>query len=144
MRSCHRTAYRIWYTIAHMKQAMNWFWGVLGLLIIVGIGVSWYAGRVETPSNLGGFAQCLKDKGAIFYGAFWCPHCQNTKKLFGSAAEALPYIECSTPDGRGQLQVCKDAKIDSYPTWVFADASRLLGEVPLSQLAEKTSCTLPQ
>ncbi len=90
------------------------------------------------------FATCLKDKGATFYGAFWCPHCQAQKKLFGSSVKLLPYVECSTPDGSGQLQACIDKQIKSYPTWVFADGSILNGEIPLAQLAEKTSCTLPQ
>ena len=48
------------------------------------------------PSNLEPFAQCLKEEGAVFYGAFWCPHCQRTKAMFGSAAASLPYVECST------------------------------------------------
>jgi thiol-disulfide isomerase/thioredoxin len=89
------------------------------------------------------FAECIKAGGATFYGAFWCPHCQNEKKLFGDAEKFLPYVECSTPDGTAQLQVCKDASIQSYPTWVFKDGSRQTGEVPLAQLAEKTGCALP-
>ncbi len=95
------------------------------------------------PGLLDSFATCLKAKGATFYGAFWCPHCQAQKKLFGSSVKLLPYVECSTADGSGQTQVCIDKKIASYPTWEFADMSRLTGEIPLAQLAEKTSCTLP-
>ncbi len=29
-------------------------------------------------------AEHLKDKGVLFYGASWCPHCQEQKRLFGS------------------------------------------------------------
>ena len=92
------------------------------------------------------FAQCLKDKGAVFYGTFWCPHCQAQKALFGKSVKYLPYIECSTPDSQGQLQVCKDANITSYPTWEFNASStdRLIGEIELSVLAEKTGCELPE
>ena len=90
------------------------------------------------------FAQCIKASGATFYGAFWCPHCQNEKKLFGDAVQFLPYVECSTPDGNAQLQVCEDSSIKSYPTWVFKDGSRLIGEVPFYQLAQKTGCALPK
>lgn len=88
------------------------------------------------------FAQCLKDSGAKFYGTFWCPHCKNQKAMFGRSANLLPYIECSTPDGQGQLQVCKDAQIKGYPTWEFANGERLTGEVALEDLASKTSCPL--
>lgn len=89
------------------------------------------------------FAQCIKASGATFYGAFWCPHCQNQKAMFGDAVKFLPYVECSTPDGAAQLQICKDASVTSYPTWVFKDGSRLTGEVPLATLAQKTGCPLP-
>lgn len=96
------------------------------------------------PGELDAFASCLGEKGATFYGAFWCPHCQTQKKMFGKSAKLLPYIECSTPDGRGQLPSCTEQKIEGYPTWEFADGSRFTGEVPLKTLAEKTLCNLPQ
>ena len=90
------------------------------------------------------FATCLKDKGAKFYGAFWCPHCQAQKAMFGKSASLLPYVECSTSDGQSQTQTCIDKKITSYPTWEFVDGSRFTGEIELSVLGEKTSCELPQ
>ncbi len=120
-----------------------WIWVVSALVIIGGV-VWWSSSQTASgPSNLDSFAQCLKDKGATFYGAFWCPHCQNQKKMFGSSAKLLPYVECSTPDGQGQTQICKDKKISGYPTWIFADGSQLTGEIPLADLAAKTSCQLP-
>ncbi len=98
----------------------------------------------KMPGKYDTFAQCLKDKGAIFYGAFWCPHCKAEKALFGSSVKLLPYVECSTSDAKDQTQACKDKKIESYPTWEFVDGSRLNGEIPLDKLAEKTQCVLPQ
>ena len=95
------------------------------------------------PGKLDGFAQCLKDKGALFYGAFWCPHCKNQKALFGGSQKLLHYVECSTPDGTAQLPVCTAQNVHGYPTWIFKDGSRLSGEVSLATLAEKTGCTLP-
>ena len=68
------------------------------------------------PGKYDTFATCLKDKGATFYGAFWCPHCQAQKKLFCSSAKLLPYVECSTADGQGQNKICTDAGIAGYPT----------------------------
>lgn len=89
-------------------------------------------------------AQCLKDSGAVFYGAFWCPHCIRQKELFGKeGVAALAYVECATPDGNSQTQICRDKKIESYPTWEFKDGTRLTGEVSLATLAEKTSCADP-
>lgn len=114
---------------------------ILGLVIVAGIVVSRVANR--KTGELDGFTQCLKEKGAIFYGAFWCPHCQNQKKLFGSSEKYLPYIECSTPDGSAQIRECREKKIEGYPTWEFADGSRESGELSLDRLAEKTGCVLP-
>lgn len=85
-------------------------------------------------------AQCLKDNGATFFGAFWCPHCKKQKELFGAAEKALPYVECSTSDGNGQTPICKDKKIESYPTWEFKDGSRLMGEQTFAVLAAKSDC----
>ena len=96
-----------------------------------------------SQTNYSGFASCLGEKNATFYGAFWCPHCQNQKALFGKAAGLLPYVECSTPDGRGQLPTCGTQGIQSYPTWIFSDGTRLTGEIPLQTLASKTGCELP-
>jgi hypothetical protein len=106
--------------------------------------VAWLIMTPGKPGKLDTFASCIAESGAKFYGAFWCPHCQNQKALFGRSARLLPYIECSTPDGQSQLPVCRDANVGSYPTWEFADGSRLTGEVPLADLATKTSCELPQ
>ncbi len=88
-------------------------------------------------------ASCLTEKGAKFYGAFWCPHCQEQKKVFGASQKLLPYIECSTANAAGQLPVCIEAKVESYPTWEFADGSRITGGLTPMQLAEKTDCPLP-
>ena len=118
------------------------FWVVILVLVVAGIGAAFLIKAPE--SNLEPFARCLGEKGATFYGAFWCPHCQRTKAMFGSAAKSLPYVECSNPDGKTQTQICIDKKIQSYPTWEFKDGSRLTGERTLQELAEKTQCTLPK
>ena len=98
---------------------------------------------VNTGTPVAQFTQCLADKGALFYGAFWCPHCQDQKKLFGDAQKLLPYVECSTSDGNGQTQICKEKGITGYPTWMFADGSKAEGKQSFAQLSEKTGCTLP-
>jgi thiol-disulfide isomerase/thioredoxin len=122
------------------------FFLIIGLLILGTIAAVLLQSNSlpAGPGKYDAFAQCLKDKGAVFYGAFWCPHCQDEKKLFGSSEKFLPYVECSTPDASGQTQACIDKKITGYPTWIFADGSQLSGEIPLQQLADKTSCVLPQ
>jgi len=93
-------------------------------------------------SQYNNFAKCLTDKGVKFYGAFWCSHCNNQKTMLGTSMQYVDYIECSTPDGQGQTQVCLDANIDSYPTWEFSGGSRIKGEMALLQLSQKSGCSL--
>jgi len=128
-----------------MNTSKNIFIGSIIIAIFVLGGAGWYyAKQSKIPGKYDDFAICLKDKGAIFYGAFWCPHCQNQKKMFGKSAKLLPYVECSTANGKGQLAICEEKEITGYPTWIFADESRLGGEVSFETLAEKTECVLPQ
>jgi len=116
---------------------------ILGIAGLITVGViSLYFLNPDKPGGYDEFALCIKDSGAVFYGAFWCPHCQSQKKMFGSSAKLLPYVECSTPDGRAQTKYCDDLGIDGYPTWTFKDGSRLSGEIPLQTLSEKTSCPI--
>jgi len=95
-------------------------------------------------NKLDTLAQCIEKSGAKFYGAFWCSHCRAQKvlftTLFGSAVQYLPYIECSTPDTNGQLEVCNKAGVRAYPTWKFSDGSSQEGAMTLEQLSQKTSC----
>lgn len=119
---------------------------ILCVCIIAGLV---YARNHSTPREVAvavspydSFAQCLADKGAKFYGTFWCPHCKEQKELF-KQSKKLPYIECSDTSGQNQLAVCKEAGIESYPTWIFTDGSRLTGKQEFSKLAEKTGCVAP-
>lgn len=109
--------------------------------VIVGGVVIWK--RSQGPGKYDGFAQCLEEQNAVFYGAFWCPHCTAQKNMFGSSKKLLPYVECSTPDRRSQVPYCTEREITSYPTWEFADGSRETGTLPIEALAEKTGCELP-
>jgi hypothetical protein len=122
-----------------MKKHLNLIPALIAVLAISGIIY------VMLPSHkYDEFAQCLEDEGTLFYGAFWCTHCQNQKALFGASKEFLPYIECSTADGKDMTQQCKDEGIKGFPTWKFADGSVESGELSLQRLSEKTSCPLPE
>jgi thiol-disulfide isomerase/thioredoxin len=96
------------------------------------------------PGKYDEFATCLTESGARMYGAYWCSHCQDQKKEFGSSWEFVEYIECSLPNNGGQTQACITAEIESYPTWEFEDDSRKQGLVSLEDLSEKSGCELPE
>lgn len=113
---------------------------LIASLIVIRNNSTTTADAITTPYD--SFAQCLADAGAKFYGAYWCPHCQDQKKLFKNSKK-LPYIECSTPDGKNRTQICIDEKITGYPTWKFADGSVADGEQTFEELSKKTNCPIP-
>ena len=75
----------------------------------------------------------LRAKGAVFYGAWWCPACFQQKNLFGKeAGNSLPYVECDkTDDGRSR---CMAAQIRAFPTWDLAGKERREGVQTIEEL----------
>ena len=68
----------------------------------------------------------------------WCPHCQEQKALFGASQDRLPYVECSPGGPRGAAaSACIKAGVQTYPTWVFADGSRVSAVMSLQELADR-------
>ncbi len=116
----------------------SFWWGISFLVLI---SLIWFVS--SRPGKYDGFAQCLNDNGAVMYGAYWCPHCQAQKKLFGSSWDYVNYVECSLPNGNGQTQICIDEGITGYPVWKFADGTEISGELSLEQLGSFTDCSLP-
>lgn len=118
------------------------------LIIVIGaaaIAVFVYfnlTGGGTGPGKYDEFAKCLTSSGVKMYGAFWCPHCENQKKMFGSSWGYVDYVECSLPDKSGQTQVCIQAGIKLYPTWQFHGGERVEGELTFGELGEKSGCEL--
>jgi len=130
-------------SITRINKMKKYIYGIVGLLLLA--GVVWLIVTPGKPGKYDDFAKCIKEKGVIYYGAFWCPHCKAQGARFGKSVKYLPYVECSTSDGKGQLPVCIDAGIQTYPTWQFGTTTdRYVGEMELVDLAAKTSCVLPQ
>jgi hypothetical protein len=126
------------------KPGPRWLWVVLALVVVVGGWAAYYFLYYQKPvSTLDSFAQCLNAKGAKMYGAWWCPHCQEQKEMFGFAFQYVNYTECSPEGEKTMNDTCKQAGIKGYPTWQFSDGSRVEGPQLLSVLGEKTGCKLP-
>ena len=112
------------------------------VVIIIAAAAFFLYNQSSAPGRYDDFAKCLTANDVKMYGAFWCSHCQSQKKLFGASWQYVDYVECSMPDGNSQTEFCKQAGIQGYPTWEFKDGSRLDGEVPFSQLSQKSGCAL--
>lgn len=116
----------------------------IGVVIALAIGLLVYLGIRKRNQRYDAFARCTAQRGARMYGAFWCPHCLEQKEAFGSSFQYVNYIECGVKgDPKGQTQVCKDAVIKHYPTWVFLDESRVEGKQSFEFLSQQTGCPLP-
>lgn len=126
-------------------KAKNWaVILVVGVLAVVLSGALNLTGSsVKEPGQYDSFASCITESGAKFYGAFWCPHCNDQKAAFGDSMSEIEYIECSLPDRSAQTAICRSKGIQSYPTWVFGDGTSETGFIPLEELSEKTGCSLP-
>ena len=112
------------------------------LLIIVGI-VFFVRHKNSQPGPYDEFAQCLTDEEVTYYGAFWCPNCQRQREMFKKSYKHIAYVECSNAN-KSQNDLCEAAGIEAYPTWEFADGSRLEGVQSFEVLAEKTACVAPE
>lgn len=111
----------------------------ISLLVVGAAGAFVMFRQPQKATALDGFAQCLSEKGAVMYGAYWCPHCQNEKRAFGDAFKYITYVEC-TEDPKA----CTDAGVKGYPTWKFPDGTKLEGEQGITKLSKATGCALPE
>ncbi|MDO8428286.1 MAG: hypothetical protein Q7S92_03670 [Candidatus Diapherotrites archaeon] len=99
----------------------------------------------ENPAELKGldkFAYCLAQNDLVMYGAYWCEYCQAQRALFGNSFQYAKYVECGVQgDRKAQTQVCKDAQIQSYPTWKKG-LQKVTSVQEFSDLAELSGCIL--
>ncbi len=107
-----------------------------GILIVVMVFVLSASENKNNPA-LDIFAKCLSEKGVTMYGVDWCPHCQNEKKEFEDSFKYVNYVECPK-----EPQKCLALGIEGYPTWIFADGKRLVGEQGLEKLVKESECAL--
>lgn len=130
-----------------VRQPPNWATSlkealVIAVLLVGGLhlhysGVFDAAAGPEDP-QLQALATHLTEKGVKFFGAYWCPRCQEQKAVFDASAKRLPYVECSS-GGRGSAltKACAAEKVKSYPTWIIGDR-RLTGLQTPRSLAAAT------
>lgn len=87
------------------------------------------------PSYIAKLAKFMTEKGMILYGAYWCPHCQDQKKLFGDAFQYVDYVECDAQGPNPNPDECTARGIEGYPTWIY-QGTKYSGLQSLSTLAK--------
>lgn len=95
--------------------------------------------KVSSP-DVAKLAQCLTSKGVKMYGAYWCPHCTDQKKLFGENFKLISYQECDDKGPSGNSQICQSQGIQGYPTWKIPGSENLEGTQSLEDLAKAANC----
>ncbi len=81
-------------------------------------------------------ASHLRQRGAKFYGTFWCQYCKQQKEMFGQQAfSKINYIECDPQGKNAQTDLCQKANIESFPTWEI-NGRLYKGLKPLDELAD--------
>ena len=99
------------------------------------------------PSSAGSgseaaLARHLRESGAVMYGAYWCPHCEEQKALFGDAARDLPYVECDPNGVNARPDLCEKAGVKAFPTWTIG-GQRREGVQSLGALADASKFQPP-
>lgn len=113
--------------------------GAGGVAVVIALHLHYAGvwGKTAAPEEpkVRALAEHLAKSNAKFYGAYWCPHCEDQKLMFGASANRLPYIECSPQGTRGPLaKICSDARIERFPTWIIG-GDRREGVLTLTELA---------
>jgi thiol-disulfide isomerase/thioredoxin len=129
------------------KGSKSWIIGVVVIvLIVVAIVLISKSGKNYSSSDVDAFAKCLTEKGAVMYGAFWCPHCSRVKKNFGESFRYINYVECDPKGENEQSTLCIQKGIENYATFEFNNnpETRLVGEPSFEELAAATGCPAPQ
>lgn len=105
---------------------------IIGAILVVIIGAISF-GVVSYNNSIGPydkFAKCLKDKGAVMYGATWCKYTAEQKAMFGKSFKHIDYQDFS-----------KGPDILVTPTWVI-DGKKYEKTQSFERLASVSGCEI--
>jgi hypothetical protein len=116
------------------------------LYVIIGalFAGAYLAGRYYKNHKYDSFAKCIATRNATMYGLYWCSHCADQKREFGSSFHYVPYVECASENDPHELTpTCKAAGVKLFPSWQFGSEPPKEGVLSLQELSHKTGCSLP-
>jgi hypothetical protein len=117
---------------------------LLYVVILVLFAAAYLAGRYYKNHKYDSFAKCIATKNVRMYGLYWCPHCADQKREFGSSFHYVPYVECASENDPHELTAaCKAAGVKLFPSWQFGSDPPKEGVLSLQELSQKTGCSLP-
>ncbi len=84
-------------------------------------------------------ARCLGALDAQLFKVYWCPYCNDQIEMFGEYIRFIDVVECD-PDAPGaRPELCGDAEIQLYPSWVIG-GEKYQGMRTLNALAALSGC----
>ncbi|MBI4301050.1 MAG: vitamin K epoxide reductase family protein [Chloroflexi bacterium] len=127
---------RPWKATASLRQlaALSTFVVAVVLVVSALAPTSLAQEKAAEEDSRVGLAQHLTAIGAVMYGAWWCPHCQEQKEMFGDAFRYINYVECDPRGENANPELCKQEGIRGYPTWDIKE-KRYEGAILLPTLA---------
>lgn len=107
------------------------------IILLVSFGI-YYTVKNSQRFDYDNFAKCLSEKDFTMYGAVWCSHCKDQKKMFGTSFQYIKYVECTENEA-----VCNAKGITGFPSWTNSNGEKFEGSQPLKKLSELSGCALP-
>jgi len=83
----------------------------------------------------------MEQTGVKMYGAFWCGHCEDQKKILGETVRNI-YVECDARGKKEQAELCIEKGIEGYPSFELVNGSLISGVHSVRELAEITGLSL--
>jgi len=118
--------------------------GILYVIILALLAAAYLTGRYYKNHKYDSFAKCLASKNDKMYGLYWCPHCADQKREFGSSFHYVPYVECASEQDPHELTpACKAAGVKLFPSWQFGNDPPKEGVLTLEALSQKSGRSLP-
>lgn len=112
---------------------------IIIILVVIVLGYVSYS-NYKKAGQYDDFAKCLTSKSVKMYGAYWCSHCADQKRIFGNSFQYVTYVECAIPgDDSAQTPICIQNKIQGYPTWEI-NGEKNSGVKDINTLSSLSGC----
>jgi parvulin-like peptidyl-prolyl isomerase len=96
--------------------------------------------ETQQPSiDAASVASCLKEKGAVLYGASWKKDVRDQMAIFGDSKNTIIYVECDKNMPDANPAECISKGIDVYPTWII-NTMKYTGVKSISDLKAIANC----
>jgi len=103
---------------------------VVAVLVVAGFGGGFV--NANKPGPVYELAKCLKEKGAVMYGASFCQYSSAQKGMFGNSFKYVDYRDFG-----------EDPNVKKTPTWLI-NGAYYQNVQTFDRLSALTGCSLPQ